>query len=428
MLGLLAAIPPHARGATSLVREDQAQRFGLQRAWFTQVEVNPGRNEVERAVLLGDELAVLTTAGVLHVLDATTGATRWIERIGKPRYPSLGPAASDKHLAIINGSTLFVFDKATRREILRKPIGGGPAAGPALAGDIVFVPLFNGQIEGYSLDDTKGVPWVYQSAGRLFMRPVTTENRVIWASDAGYLYGADNQGEGIRFRFESLSPIAAPPATKSPYVFAVAEDGYVFALNEETGRLRWRYATGWPAHYSPVVIGDDLYVATDEPALHCLSTEDGSLHWAAVGVSQFVAASPTRVYGMDHYGSLLILDGRSGVILGQASGQEGTTAVVNQQTDRLYLVSDTGLVQCLHEIGQQQPFLHAPPKVEEPPAAKAPPVEETPAPETPPTEEPPAVEPEPVPDVGDPFAEGAVEPATPPQAPETDPFAEDETP
>ena len=433
MLGLLVALPEAALRASSLVREDQAQRFGLQRAWFTQVDVNPGRNTVERAVLTGDELAVLTSAGVLHVVDAHTGATRWVERIGNPRYASLGPAASDTHLAIINGSTLLVFDRKTHREVLRTSVGGGPSASPALGEDYVFVPLFNGRVEGYSIAAEKEVTWYYQSAGRLFMRPVTTQNRVIWATDAGYLYGADSKGGGIRYRFESLSPIAAPPAAKPPYIYAVAEDGYVFALNDDTGRLRWRYATGWPARYSPVVIGDDLYVATDEPALHCLSTEDGSPRWTAIGVSQFVAASPNRVYGMDRYGALLILDGRSGVVLGQANGREGTTAVVNQETDRLYLVSDTGLVQCLHEIGQQQPFLHAPPEAEVPPAEQAPPTEETPATDAPPMEAPPAVEPEPAPDGDDPFAEGAEEPAapvtppadTPPaNTPETDPFAE----
>jgi hypothetical protein len=402
----------------------------MKRAWFTQAEVNPGRNAVERVVLAGDELVILTTAGVLHVLDANTGATRWVERIGNPRYASLGPAVSDTHLALINGSTLYVFDRQTHREVLRESVGGGPAASPALSNEYAFVPLFNGRLEGYSITDPSAPIWYYQSAGRLYMSPVTTQNRVVWSSDLGYLYGADNQGAGIRYRFESLAPIAAPPAAKSPHIFAVAEDGYVFALNEDTGRLRWRYATGWPARYSPVAIGDNLYVATDEPALHALATDDGSQRWTALGISQFVAASPTRVYGMDRYGTLLILDGRSGVELGQASGRAGTTAVVNDQTDRLFLVSDTGLVQCLHEIALQQPFLHPQPKVEEPASATPAPAAETPAIEEPAADEPPAAEPAPEPDGGDPFAEEGDEPVPPAdeppmEEPAADPFAED---
>ena len=54
--------------------------------------------------------------------------------------------------------------------------------------------------------------------------------------------------------------------------------------------------------------------------------------------------------------------------------------LLNSETDRLYLATDTGLVQCLHEIEQVKPILYGedrkPKKVEEPekrlpPARKA---------------------------------------------------------
>jgi hypothetical protein len=42
---------------------------------------------------------------------------------------------------------------------------------------------------------------------------------------------------------------------------------------------------------------------------------------------------------------------------------DGTiNALVNDQTDRLYLISDDGLVQCFHEIGAQAPLYHNPPE------------------------------------------------------------------
>jgi hypothetical protein len=33
-------------------------------------------------------------------------------------------------------------------------------------------------------------------------------------------------------------------------------------------------------------------------------------------------------------------------------------AVLNEQTDRLFLVSETGLVQCLHEVALADPLMH----------------------------------------------------------------------
>jgi hypothetical protein len=48
-----------------------------------------------------------------------------------------------------------------------------------------------------------------------------------------------------------------------------------------------------------------------------------------------------------------------------------TSALVNDQTDRVYLVSQKGAVQCLHELGAEQPFYHVVPEPETPPAEAA---------------------------------------------------------
>src|SRR5687768_11657336 len=134
-----------------LVERGEAARLGLDRAWFAQVELDRARNEVERAILAGDHLIVLTTAGVVQLLDANTGESLWTAPIGNPDYPSLGPAANDSAIAILNGSTLYVLDRKDGRPLTIRPVGGAPGASPALSNDYVFVPLINGRIEGYPL-------------------------------------------------------------------------------------------------------------------------------------------------------------------------------------------------------------------------------------------------------------------------------------
>jgi hypothetical protein len=57
----------------------------------------------------------------------------------------------------------------------------------------------------------------------------------------------------------------------------------------------------------------------------------------------------------------MVLDAKSGVPLGSLRTSPETTAIVNPTTDRLYLVSETGLVQCLHEVGADKPTIHTAP-------------------------------------------------------------------
>src|SRR5438105_4550604 len=87
----IAVFAGGANGAHRLLGQEDATRLGLKRAWFTQVRLDAGRNRVERAVLEGDRLTVLTSAGIVQEIDALTGQTYWVAPIGKENYPSLGP-------------------------------------------------------------------------------------------------------------------------------------------------------------------------------------------------------------------------------------------------------------------------------------------------------------------------------------------------
>src|ERR1700742_3916125 len=76
-----ALLATRAIEARRLVSATEARQLGLERSWLTQVSLDSARNRLERAVLNGDRLTVLTTAGVVQELDALTGQTIWSVRI-----------------------------------------------------------------------------------------------------------------------------------------------------------------------------------------------------------------------------------------------------------------------------------------------------------------------------------------------------------
>ncbi len=403
LLLLAPAVAASAATRGGLVDPMVAQRFGLERAWFSQVQLDSTRHRVEHVVLHDGQLFALTTAGVLHVMDAETGRTVWIQRFGNPDYPSLGPAVSKDHVALINGSTLYVMERDTGREVLSRAIGGGPAGGPALTESMAFVPLFNGKIEGYRIAEPLTPALYFASAGRIFTSPLTTADSVVWPTDAGILYVANSSGRGVRFRFESTSPLAGHPAARNGLLYTSSATGYVFALNEQNGNQVWRYASGAPTSRSPVVLGGRVFLATNLPSLHCINAATGQLLWEAPNIRQVVAISKTRAYGINKVGNITILDAATGVRHGLLHSDGTTTAVLNNQTDRLYLVSESGLLQCLREEGAQEPLVHGDELDESLQRRKAkPPAGEEDNPFGDPAEE------------GDPFAE--------PMAPEEDPF------
>jgi PQQ-like domain len=350
-----------------LISQQQAHRGGMQRAWFARAEVNPARSEVVRWILSGDQLLVVTNAGIIQALDANTGQSLWVTSVGNPDYPSLGPGTNEKYAALVNGSTLFVLDRSNGRILSERQVGGAPGAGPALSKNYVFVPLVTGRIEGYPLEDPKGTPWFYQSFGRVLVPPRATPESVVWTTDAGYLYVASSDPPRTRFRLETMSSFSAQPTYQSPLIYGVTMSGGVFAVDEHKAKVRWKYTTGFPSERAPAIVGEHLYVTSDEPMLHSVNAQTGLSEWEAQGISQFAAATKSHVYGVDRFGTIHVLDKQSGASLGRYPTGGKLTALVNDQTDRLYLMTDRGLVQCLHEIGATEPTYYVKPATEEEP-------------------------------------------------------------
>jgi outer membrane protein assembly factor BamB len=346
----------------------EARSIGLNWAWFTQVQVDPSRNQVVSAGLVGDRLTVLTGAGVVQELDALTGRALWIAPIGNPEHPSFGPAGNERHVAVINGSTLYVLDRSDGRPVKIRPVGGAPGAAPAIAPEHVFVPLMTGRIEAYPLAEKVLTPWYYQSYGRVAVPPLVTPDSFVWATDAGRLYVGRLEDLGVRYRLETGSDFAAPPAYHRPFVYAANVSGEVFAMHELTGARRWKYATGFPVMRAPAAVEDRVFVTSEEPALHCVDGDTGTSLWEAADIRQFAALSKERVYGVDELGQLVALDAATGTRVARLATDLATHALVNDQTDRIYLISQDGEVQCLHELGSPKPLYHkqAPTEADQP--------------------------------------------------------------
>jgi hypothetical protein len=171
----------------------------------------------------------------------------------------------------------------------------------------------------------------------------------------------------VRFRVEAGAGFDASQAYLAPMIYAVTRVGELLAVDEKSGAVRWRYLTGYPTDRTPAAVGDRVYVASQQPALHCLDATTGIAHWEAPGISQFAAAGKSHVYGIDQYGALTEVDAATGAQTGRIQSGDMMQGLVNDQTDRLYLISGKGLVQCFHEIGLAEPLHYGP----APPAAES---------------------------------------------------------
>lgn len=364
---------------------------GLKRAWASQVGLDRARDHVESIVLWGETLYAQSTRGTIHALDAETGRTRWVVPVGNREHPTLAPGANSEFVAVLNGTNFYLLRADSGRTVWERPLDFVPSAPPVLNETHCFLVMMNGMLAAYALPTAKILeqlavqeaagaepdpveqrePWSARSSGTPLSRPTVTAHSVAWTTEAGLAYVVDLDKQELQFEFRARDEIASSPAFQWPYFFVTSRDHNVYAFHERTGREAWRFAADSPVLEPPVVLGETLCIVPQDGGMHCLALDDGRHLWWSPQATQFVAASPTRIYVADAYSRILILDRRSGVRVDVMATERLPFHVFNDQNDRLYLGTASGLVQCLREVGLEQPAVH-PRQLAEPVAAEKP--------------------------------------------------------
>ncbi len=393
-----------------LIPETTAARHGLTRPWFTQVQMDLGRARVRHVVLYEDALYVQTDSAMVHAIDAETGETLWAKMVGRSGHPSMVPGVNRDLVAIVNGSRLYVCNRFNGDLLYEAEVDGAPGAGPGLSEERAYVPMINGMVMAYRLepvtdplfelgkikenltDEEKAQleedrrenlrlrqeyipPLSCRSLGQAMVQPlVTRENEaeefVAWPTDRGFLNigRIDRKAEdrlSITYRLETDDGIAARPSYLSPnsptdsgLIIGVSRDGFVHAIRDKDGSSFWRFSTGEPILEPAAVIDDRIYVCTQSGGMYSLEGETGRELWWAPQVRRFIAASKQRIYVEDRRGRILILRKETGARLDVIPITAMPIKLQNCQTDRIYLCTETGLLQCLREVEQVEPIRH----------------------------------------------------------------------
>lgn len=411
--------------ASGLIPQQAAQRYSMERAWFTQLSIDPARGRVQKmrvhvsgqrqqtVVLVVAEtgtkyrftdrqldmygapvgvagakklallkqqsletlgikatvqeqvvpdttLLITTDVGIVQALDAETGKSLWATQVGRRDYPTLTPTITEKYVLIINGTVIYALDAANGQIVWQRNAVGVPSAGAAVFHDYVGVPMLTGELELYTL--SKGAeqwPVEYFSYGQVFAPATNAGNRIIWSNGNGDITAITPGRHDVEFQLRTGIPIRGEIAYAAPdQLFAVTETGYIYSFKASSGEILWRFSTGDKTTEPPIVIGTDVFVVTKYAGMFCMTAKTGRERWWAKDVRQFVAADNQRVFGLTASGRIAVLDRRTGGTLGGIPTVLTDKLFTNRRTDRIYVASASGLLQCVHAIGANHPLVH----------------------------------------------------------------------
>ncbi len=322
--------------------------------------------EAEVSVIEVPEIRIYTLGrdGTLEARDAETGQLMWAERFGDSRIPSLPLAVNEKYAAVVNGLELFIVDALTGKEIRRHRFDAVPLQGVTLIGDFVMAVCTRGRVQGFSITREDREPFTGRVAGLPLADPVAAPNfpRLMWPTDQGFLYALDGEGSpGFVFRFPTEGMVSSPLAAGAGGRFYAGTDkGHIYSIDSHlSGKVLWRRSIGAPVYASPTLLENRLFITTVYGQLFCLDAATGNMLWQRpVGnVEKVLGGSENQILVRTVSARLSAIDAESGSIIAEFDAPRIVDAVRNPLTDRTYLLTSDGSIQCLRPKSTELPRL-----------------------------------------------------------------------
>ena len=414
-----------------LITQSEAQRIGMTRLWYSQVQMDASRSKVKYMLLDRGTLFVSTDTGQLQAINAETGAVLWKLQVGRRDLPTLQMDASDHYVATVNGTTAYVYNRYNGKLLWKTDLEDAPGAGPAVSKSRLYIPGLKGRVQSYPLElvgdplkemgrDEKTLskedrerldqerkesirisdqyvePLNVQALGRIFIQPVITRedpetdvDYIAWPTDNGDLNVATLNTFvcdyfPIKYLIETGKDISSRPCVLeydpkdkkrvTGKIYVASRDGYVYCVRESDGDQQWEYPCSEPIieqiaviaykktemvnNKKTTVVAGYVYVPTFVSGIFSLDAMTGEKNWWTPGIKKFLSQSNNRIYCVDHQSNLTVLDLQSGQQLGAIALKKNKFQYVNEITDRVYLATETGLIQCLRQIDQDAPIYH----------------------------------------------------------------------
>ena len=319
--------------------------------------------KITQYMLPETSIYTLTSDGRVRAIDGDTGKTKWETAVGTSSLPSIGIGSNNNYVAAVNGSTIYCLEASTGKTLWSRKCRYAVASSPAVSDERVFVPLTNGRLESFSIED-KGVnSLAFVEMGEGTARPMITEKTVSWTNSRGnFNVAARYDSKSVAYQLRTDESIVCSPTYSNGTYFITSLDGFIYALDEERGTVSWQVSTDRGIAKSPIVFKDHVFVINEDQLLYKLKASNGmpAEGWLKPrsDVKQYLGAGKDKLYVVDRFGRLKVISQESGVVLNSVNFGDVDKVLENDLTDRIYIASKRGMIQCIRERSRPIPYFH----------------------------------------------------------------------
>ena len=365
--------PAKGKNVLTRIRVDQLDRFGNPIGEDEAKRI--ARNEVRRLkrkgidaeISMADVASVLLYTlgddGTMECRDAESGRVRWTGSFGNRKLGYFGFGVDEEYVSVINGANLILVDAKNGEVLHTKQTFHPPGRGSVHVGDFAFIPTIGGGLEGHHLSDPRHDPYLQQVSGAVIQVPTLGPGtlNLAFPTESEFVYVMEMEGEpSDLFRLNTDGRVRARIAAIGDAFYFATDLGQAYAVRAtRTGDMLWTRSFGEPFLDPPSIHRGRMLLRSAYGNLYSLNLKDGTKNWSGpvAGVDQLLAMFDEQIFVRTLTGRLAVVDLESGDYVTEFSEVKPTNFLINRVSDRLYLISDSGTVQCLRPRDRELPTL-----------------------------------------------------------------------
>lgn len=373
-LGTVSAQQQHL--GLRLPTESELNPVGLTRAWWAHSVTNSLRDKLLHLTLDDRNLYAQSTNGAVTCFDNETGQRRWAVQLGLADNPILPLTTNSTYVFAANGSKLYCLQKTNGNIVWELTFPGSPSVAPAVDNQRVYLGMIDGSVYAFDIKkiaqlESEGrmpqwsiqtLMWRYKTPLAIVSPPMPLQHVVAFASESGKIYAVGSEKRELVFQYKTAAKLSAPMALYGRTLLVPSQDNIFYAISADHGTPVWEFTVGLPIRRTPTAIGNKVYFMPFRGGMYQLNADTGNQNWWRPGVEQFLSSSPHRVYAKDHTGNLVVLDEKDGGVLGSVRFIDYPKYLINDQSDRIYLATEGGLIVCLREPAREFPVFYKHPE------------------------------------------------------------------
>lgn len=240
---------------------------------------------VSRPTFAGGRLFVTTADDTVYAFDAGTGKWLWHYKRRSPQSATVHAASTplvDGNEVLVGMSDGYIVSLSVEEGSVKweRKIHTGTKftdvdAGPVLAGDVIYVPSYDGAL--YSLKRKSGeVIWRFDAGGS---KKVIIEDQVIYLpSSDGKIYALSRASGKVNWEFELDDGTPTQLVSTDRYLIFGSTHQYLYVLDKTNGKPLYRWNAGDGSGFSGAPLYDpakkNLYILSMAGNLYQFTAHD----------------------------------------------------------------------------------------------------------------------------------------------------------